>query len=337
MGNETAAVLLGLVLGMGSAAEYPQMQLDNGQIKVTINLPDPAKGFYRATRFDWSGVIENVEYQGHSYYGRWFQKSDPGVYDFVYQGAEIVAGPCTAITGPAEEFSELGYNQGKPGGTFIKIGVGVLRKPDGGNYDKFHLYEIADPGKWSIRTGADFVEFTQELRDAASGYAYVYRKVVRLTPGKPELTMEHSLKNTGRRAIQSRVYNHNFLFLDRQAPGPGVVITVPFQIQTSLPPDKNLAEVHGNQIAYVKTLQGEDRATTPVEGFGSTAKDYDIRVENRKTGAGVRVTADRPLESEALWSIRTVLAMEPFIAMNIAPGGEFAWKLTYEYYTTARQ
>jgi hypothetical protein len=337
MGNQAAAVLLGLALGAGYAAEYPQTQLDNGRIKVTVTLPDPAKGFYRGTRFDWSGVIENVEHQGHSYYGRWFQKTSPGVHDFVYQGAEIVAGLCTAATGPAEEFSELGYNQAKPGGTFIKIGVGALRKPDGGNYDNYHLYEIADPGKWSIRTGADFVEFTQQLSDPASGYAYVYRKVLRLAPGKPVLTMEHSLKNTGRRAIQSRVYNHNFLFLDRQAPGPGVVITVPFQIRTSRPPDKRLAQVRGNQIVYVKTLQGEDLATTPVGGFGSTAKDYDIRVENRRTGAGVRVTADRPLASEALWSIRTVLAMEPFIAINIAPGGEFAWKLTYEYYTAARR
>jgi hypothetical protein len=56
-------------------------------------------------------------------------------------------------------------------------------------------------------------------------------------------------------------------------------------------------------------------------------------VENVKAGAGVRIQGDRPLESIALWSIRTVMAIEPYIEMNIPPGGEFTWTLRYDYYT----
>ena len=51
------------------------------------------EGFYRATRFDWSGMIETVEYGGHKFYGRWFQGTDPAVKDFEYRGAEITRGP----------------------------------------------------------------------------------------------------------------------------------------------------------------------------------------------------------------------------------------------------
>ena len=91
--------------------------------------------------------------------------------------------------------------------------------------------------------------------------------------------------------------------------------------------------MRGNEIVYLKTLEGEERVSLQLQGFGNTAKDYDIRVENRKTGAGMRVTGDRPMEREGLWSIRTTLAMEPFIAMNVEPGGEFTWKLSYQYYT----
>ena len=69
-----------------------------------------------------------------------------------------------------------------PAGPFIKIGIGVLRKDDG-NYDHYKLYEVVDPGKWSVRKGGDFVEFTQELADPSSGYGYTYRKTVRLTKG----------------------------------------------------------------------------------------------------------------------------------------------------------
>jgi hypothetical protein len=55
-------------------------------------------------------------------------------------------------------------------------------------------------------------------------------------------------------------------------------------------------------------------------------------VENRTLGAGMRVTGDRPLASMALWSIRSVLAIEPFIAIAVEPGGEMTWEYTYSYY-----
>ncbi len=131
---------LALAAGLLFAADFPQAQITNGQIRARLALPDAQKGFYRGTRFDWSGVILSLEYKGHNYYGPWFDKTDPKVRDFVYDGPGIVAGPCSAITGPAEEFSTnnrgLGYDEAKAGGTFIKIGVGVLRKPETGNYDQ---------------------------------------------------------------------------------------------------------------------------------------------------------------------------------------------------------
>ncbi len=315
------------------AADIPSAEIANGQLRVKIYLPDSKAGYYRGTRFDWSGVVYSLEYQGHDYYGPWFQKTDPAVHDFIYDGPDITAGPCSAVTGPVDEFGQVGWDEAKPGGTFVKIGIGALRKGDEAKYDNYHLYEIADPGKWSIKRKRDSIEFTQQLTDSASGYGYLYRKTLRLTPGKPELVLEHSLKNTGRRAIETSVYNHNFLVLDKQAPGPGLVITVPFQIHTARPPARELAEVRGNQIVYLKTLVDRDVATTPLEGFGASPADNQIRIENSKLGAGMNITADRPLSRENLWSIRTVVAMEPFIAIAIEPGGEFTWKSTYSYYT----
>jgi hypothetical protein len=156
---------------------------------------------------------------------------------------------------------------------------------------------------------------------------------MRLTQGKPEMVLEHSLKNTGSRAIRTSVYNHNFLALDGQPPGPGFVITVPFQIQTRRPPTKELAEIRGNEIVYLKTLENRDIVATPLGGFSNSPKDNDIRIDNSRLGVGMRITGDRPLSSESLWSIRAVLAMEPFVSMAIEPGNEFAWKSTYGYYT----
>jgi hypothetical protein len=324
---------LGLSSGIGQAADLPAAQITNGEIHAKIYLPDARIGFYRGTRFDWSGVVYSLEYKKHQYYGPWFDRTDRNVHDFVYDDPHIIAGPCSAITGPVDEFKPLGWAEAKAGGAFVKIGVGTLRKPREGKYDNYELYEIVDPGKWTITKNSDSVEFTQELSDSTSGYGFVYRKNVRLANSKPEMILEHSLKNTGTRTIQTSVYNHNFLVLDRHAPGPGFVIIVPFQIRSPKPPNRKLAEIRGNQIVYLKTLEKHDVAATSLEGFRGIPEDHEIRIENSRLGAGVKISADRPLSSESLWSIRTVIAMEPFISLAIEPGNEFTWKSTYSYYT----
>jgi hypothetical protein len=329
--------LAGLALGRAaSAADPPQAEITNDQIRAKLYLPDARNGYYRGTRFDWSGVFASLEYEGHRYYEPWFDRVDASVHDYRYAGTEIIASPCSGISGAVEEFqtngSALGWQEAKPGETFIKIGVGVLRK-DASDYDFVKQYEIVDPGRWTVVKHSDSIKFTQEVSDPSSGYGYTYRKTVRLTPGKPEMILEHRLRNTGRRSIHTSVYNHNFLVLDKQPPGPDFVITLPFQIRSLRPPQKDLAEIRGNQVVYLKALQNEDRVETPIIGFGDSPKDNEIRIENRRVGAGMRITGDRPLSHENLWSIRTVLAIEPFIEMTIDPGKEWTWKMSYDYYT----
>src|SRR4051812_6256647 len=110
-----------------SAADFPQVEITNGQITAKIYLPDAKNGYYRSTRFDWSGAVYSLRYKGHDFYGTWYDRIDPSVINWVHQGPEIVSGPCSALAGPVNEFQNpLGFEEAKPGGTFIKIGVGVL-------------------------------------------------------------------------------------------------------------------------------------------------------------------------------------------------------------------
>ena len=322
---------------IGQNSEPPHAEITNGVLRVGLYLPDGKKGFYRGTRFDWSGVIHRLEYKGHNYYGPWFTKTDPKVLDFIFKGDDIIAGPCSAITGPVEEFSSgekaLGFDEAKPGGTFIKIGVGVLRRPDKQAYSPYRLYEIVNGGKWGIRTQSDSVEFTQELSDPASGYGYRYTKTVRLVNGKPEMTLEHAMENTGKRTIETSVYDHNFLVLDKQPVGPDFVVTVPFTIHAQHVEGAELARIAGHQFTYRRQLNGRETVSAQFSGFGKTPADYAITIENQKAGAGMKIIGDRPLSSENLWSIRSILAMEPFIEMAIQPGKTFTWKYDYTYYT----
>ncbi len=336
----------------------PATEITNGQIKAKIYLPDPKDGFYRSTRFDWSGIVESLDYKGHTFYGPWFYRVDHSVYDFNYDEHGVVSADFTAMVGPGEEFNTdgtaLGFAEAQPGGTFVKIGVGVLRKPPAGDppdpprpapppgralsgpdrYDHSRTYQIVDPGKWTVKKNKDSVEFTHTLTDTADGYAYVYHKVIRLLPGKPEMVIEHRLQNTGSKVIKTTVYNHNFFALDHRGPSEGLTVTVPYQIQSPRPPTQGLLEVRGNQLVYVKTLVDKDRGTATLAGFGDSARDYDIRVEDKKLGAGYHVVGDQPLSNLAVWSIRTVMAVEPYVAMSIDPGKDFTWNLTYDYFTS---
>ena len=314
------------------AAEAPTATISNGTIKAKLYLPDSKDGYYRGTRFDWSGVINSLEYAGHNFYGPWFTKSDPTVRDFAYQDSDIAVGIPSGSMGPAEEFqTPLGYDTAKAGETFIKVGVGVLRKDDETPYNNYKHYEIADPGKWTVKTTADSIEFTQELASPA-GFGYRYRKTIRLVSGKPQMTIEHSLRNTGKLAIKTRVYDHNFLVLDHLPTGD-YTVTVPYEIKSTRAPDAKFAEIHGKQLAYVKTLENQERLTAGLQGFGADASDYDFRIDNKKAGVGMRIQGDRPLQSASLWSIRSVMAVEPFIDIPAEPGQDCTWSYTYTYYT----
>lgn len=319
------------MLGL-AAAEFPQAEITNGLIKAKLYLPDAKTGFYHSTRFDWAGTISSLEYQGHTFFAPWFKQHDAGLRDVEYRPAQdgFAAGTPSANIGPVEEFSTpLGYDAAGVGGTFIKVGVGALRKPEEQRYSWATRYEIVDPGKRSIRTTGDSVECVQEL--AANGYAYTYRKTIRLSKNKPELVLEHSLKNTGRMPIETLVYAHNFFVMDNQPSGPDFTIKVPFEIKEAK--DKlEVLQIRGKEIGFARELEKDERAMIQVAGFSPIAADFDIRVENRKTGTGVRITADRPLARMVVWSIRPTRCPEPFIEVKAEPGGEFTWRITYAFY-----
>jgi hypothetical protein len=316
------APVAALVASALFAADFPEAAITNGDIHAKLLLPDPKQGYYRGTRFDWSGVIASLQFKGHEYFGQWFEKYDPNLHD--------------AIMGPVEEFRSadggLGYAEAKAGETFIRIGVGVVRKPgDEQQFQPFRTYEIVNGGKWSVTKSADRVEFTHQLTDS-SGYAYVYRKVVSLTKGEPQLVLDHSLKNTGKKEIETSVYDHNFFMIDGMPTGPDSSVTFPFELHSAREL-KGVAELRGGQVHYNRPLEKGESVFTELQGFGSQTFDYDIRIENRKAGAGVHIVGDHPLEKVVYWSIRTTLCPEPYIHFNIPPGQEERWRITYDFYT----
>ena len=306
-------------------ADHPKALLTNGEVRAVVFLPDPVKGYYRSTRFDWSGVIPCLAYKGHTYWGEWFPTYDPLVND--------------SITGPVEELRSedggLGYAAAKPGDLFVKIGVGTLRRIDDAPYKFITAYPIVDTGKWTVHASKQSIRFQQTLRSPL-GFAYVYTKTVRLDKHGAVLSLEHELKNIGSKAIVTDVYDHDFFMLDAQPTGPGMTVRFRFTPASQPSPDNHfdpaLAKMSGNEIAYLKELQPRQTVSTYITGYSEKASDYDITVENANTGAGVEQTSDSPIAKFYLWSIRSTISPEAYIHLNVEPGKTQSWKIHYRFF-----
>ncbi|MBN1420830.1 MAG: hypothetical protein JXP34_18815 [Planctomycetes bacterium] len=305
---------------MPQRSAFPGASLSNDVVAMDLYLPEPGKGYYRGTRFDGSGIISSLRFRGHEYFGEWKEGHDPENHD--------------DICGPVEAFQTggagLGYEEAKPGESFVRIGVGVLRKPDEPGYRWNHTYEIIDPGRWAVKHGTDWIEFRHELSTAA-GWGYVYTKRIALTKEPPGFTIAHVLENTGTKAIDTDQFNHNFFVIDGQPTGPDFVVRFPFPVRAT-EDGKGLVETRGRELLFRKEFTRDDMVGTALEGFGSDVRDHRIAIENRKTGAGVRIACDRPLERMYFWTIRPTICPEPYIRMNIAPGSAEKWTIRYELY-----
>jgi hypothetical protein len=311
--------LICFIISAFTFVDFPQTDISNGIIEAKLYLPDSTSGYYRGVRFDWSGQVASLDYKGHSYFGQWNSTYDPKLHD--------------AIMGPVEEFVALDFDQAKAGETFVKIGVGTLVKPDDKKYSFATNYQIKDGGKWTVDKKKDQVTYMHVLNDAA-GYGYVYKKTLKLKKGKPELTLEHSLKNTGSKAIATSTYNHNFFMIDKEPTNENIRIVFPFDVSGEGAGFGTIINAKDKTLSYSRpVVKGDQVFSSGLKGFGTTAKDYDIRIENTRTSAGVRITGDQPLEKLVYWANPTTSCPEPYIRLNAKPGEEIKWNVNYEFYT----
>jgi hypothetical protein len=304
-------------------SDHPKVLLSNGVLDALVFLPDPEKGYYRSTRFDWSGVVACVSYNGHRFFGEWFKDYDPLTND--------------AITGPVEEFRSedgaIGYNDAKPGELFVKPGVGVLRKVYDSPYKFGFPYPLIDPGKWTVHTKPHSITFTHRLT-GPTGISYVYEKTLSLEG--LTLTLSHSLKNTGQKAIDTSVYDHDFYIFDGHPTRPGILIHFPFkpELQDTLSP---AADLEGNDIIYKQELQPKQTVASYIKGYSNNASDYDFTIEDKNTGVGVEQSSDNPISRFYLWSIRSTVSPEAYIHLNVPPGQTSKWNIHYRFFGPTAQ
>jgi hypothetical protein len=311
------SILLGRTEESKNNQEYPEITIANKHLKVTIYLPDSEKGYYRATRFDWSGVIKRVEYQNHHYFGEWLPSHNPNDHE--------------NIIGPCEEFGmqePLAYKDAKPGETFIKIGIGHIERVEEPEYQFYRNYKIIKPGTWKVKKGSDWIEFTQKVEDKR-GWGYLYVKKIQLVKNAPEFIIHHKLKNIGQKLIETNFYNHNFTLIDEHPIGTDYQLTFSFDIQ----PRRDfggVAEARGKDLIFLENI--EKPIYSEIDGLKEIVEDNQFTIQNLKTGAGFFIRGDKIPSKINLWSAAKALCPEAFLEFKINAKEKAEWSGRYTFF-----
>jgi hypothetical protein len=305
--------------GATAANGYAEGNLSSRFLKTRFYLPDPEKGYYRGTRFDWSGLVSRVGYGNHTFFCEFKEQHDPLNHD--------------DVCGTAEEFgitSPPSYDRAGPGEPFMKIGIGVLERADSSDYKFWQRYKIQKPGEWRIVREAYKIQFTQNLT-GPNGWGYEYTKTIEASQDAPVLKITRRLRNTGTETIDTDHYGHNFLRIDNVPAGTNYTLEFPFEPRFGEDSKTQACvELKNRRLVFTKAVPPGQAIWVRLEGFGRR-EDNEIKIVNHSTGATMTITTDQPLSRLVLYSSGGVLCPEAFIKLTIPPGQTHEWITTYRF------
>jgi hypothetical protein len=240
-----------------------------------------------------------------------------------------------------------GYNEGSNGSSFIKIGVGILKR-NASPYNFSSSYPVEELAQTTTTWEPDRARFVQTLSGTANGYAYQLEEDVIVKNNS--ILMHYVLTNTGTKTFTTEQYLHNFLTFSQRNVGPNYRVYFPYQMTTSPqvrewePPvfgqvgrkpgfiDSNPPMVGlENMVLYTKTISSVPKTWIykPDDYLGPDT----IAVEQSDTGQ--RVIIDSSLRSAyiGVWTTSYQVSPEQFIFITLAPGEHATFTRTYKFST----
>lgn len=274
--------------------------------RLAVDFAAPAT-VYRGSRFDWTGFVTQVTLDGSTR----------------FCVPEATDGTGTGGWGLSNEFGILepvGFEDARPGEWFPKLGVGLLRRPDEAPCDFARPYEIRPfPMRWEAT--ADTIQLVIEPLPTRG---YAARLTKRLAVADNRLTVDYRLDNVGTQPIATREYAHNFLMVD-DGQAADYVLRLPFEVDAWPWP----AAVRGTG-REVHWLNPPARPIyVPMTPLPCGARKFSL--EHQPTGACVSEETDTDWCKLTVWGTGRVISPEAFVALNLAPGAQQAWRRTYTF------
>jgi len=309
---------------------FPNVTIAGTGLRALVYLPNPTKGYYRSSRYDWGSMVGQIQLEVPNGGGNVTICTDarprphrPLLSDHVLGfAAEFGCGVRGTLCSSGHGHNTLatngvlGYSDAGRGGTFAKIGVGKLLRPpklraDGYNYNFSWTYKLAEPPKWSVTRLDDGsgVVLEQALQHKRWGWA-LRRKIYSCgRPGKrPTLCVDLTLTNKGEQQLRTPYASGNAFNL-AAGPATGPRFAVTFNV-----PGSAYHHDHGRSAKSSSTLPMSDIADmTMREGAGQSKI-----VVRRPLGEGEHASVNFNVTNTTLsWDGRYMVSMPAAKGWNL--------------------
>ncbi len=287
--------------------EKDALRLQNHRLRADIAPPGRR---YDLTRFDWTGNVAQVLLDGrHTFLGQEQPAGSPAMGGFGLQNEFRIEGPGSFEDTPAGEWC-------------IKIGIGLVRKPDDKPYNFRQRYECR-PFDVQVSQPSDDCAVYRSLLADARGFSLLYEKTVRIEDST--LTLEHRVENRGK-PIRFREFSHNFLLLDNHPIGPDYRLMF-----SSLPPltgEQPDFTVSGDTIAWDRTPGDYFLVSGEIDAPPDTSR---WRLDCAANGLAVTCDMDFPPVRLTLYGRADVVCPEVYTGQHLEEGETAVWSRRYTF------
>jgi hypothetical protein len=334
------ATLVPLVLGVGplragdaQPVHTGTRMLRSGSLIVEIGDPESALcQWNKGLRFS---PVANV------------LRAQLGDRAFLY--APVSGGALTYLGGLPMEFDigqeafqpdPPGYNEGKSGDPFLKIGVGILRR-DSGAYNFSSNYPVVELAHTAVTWQEDRAHFVQTLAGSANGYSCRLEEDIIVKNDR--IIMEYLLRNTGTKQFTTEQYLHNFLCFSGRPVGPSVRLSFPYDFTTSpavapwQPPTRGrvFAAAAPAVVRIANMIEYMETASSVPKIWVYKPQDYAgpdrIATEHLETRQRVTIESSIPAAYVGIWTTNYQVSPEQFVQITLAPGAEERFTRTYTF------
>lgn len=295
------------------AADHPVTLLRAGELELRVHSFDPVDGYYRGLRFDHGGIVAQATWHGHTVFGELREPRKPEGHDHV--------------AGVAEEFGidgALGYTEADPaGGTFVKVGVGVLARDNDKPYAFSRLYPVAELPPWTVVADTTSITSTQTLTHGEWGY--VFTKTIRVAEDGNAFTVRHELENTGTKPIVTDHYSHNNLCFDGDPIGSAYRLVYPAPIIKE--EGRGPGVIEGDTFTLAEPL----KKSLWFRLGGIPVDDNRVRVEHSGSNIALTISHDYAPAKVVVYGESRAICPEHFVAIDLEPGATQTWTTTYTF------
>lgn len=279
-------------------------------LEISIDAPHES---YQHARFDWTGKITSVKYQGIPVFG--VEKRNAPTSSSFGQGFYNEFGIENAI----------GYDEIPVGAWFHKIGVGLLQKEEGA-YDFSKAYKIK-PATFEIEQTEKKIT-VKCISELVDGYAYVLTKEIALS--SDGFAIHYELTNTGDKTIKTEEYIHNFLAIDEAPMGKDYLLKFPFPLEAKLFGEninpKNHVSINSHTIGF-KNAPKAVYFFSNLSGGALVQPSWELLHLEKK----IRIQETTSFETRKinLWGAPHVISPELFFDVCVDAGETLEWSRFY--------